>query len=188
MMTKINASIVALTTALTACALDPEDPGVEEARPTCVTDVATSQTECFETFTAAITQITDGRITDAPADARAYAGDAALRDRIHRADGVGAAAAFLLGVQYVDPNFQGNSLALTASRACSPAVTSTPEFQFALPLVFDNAISSFTAANNCVEVLYDQANCTGLHTDLANGHAQANLGAMNDKASCVQFF
>jgi hypothetical protein len=193
-MDKIKTSIIALTVAFTACGLDATDGQVDPpARSSCVTDVSTHETTCFDTFTAAIAMATDGRITDAPDDPRAYATDAALRARIDGvASGGGAqpAVSAVLGVIYKDANFGGDPAVYRGSHACSPVFNAAPEYEFAvMPAGFNDEVSSFTTANNCFMVLYAEGGCTGRTTDVNHAREEAYVGdAMNDKASCVRFF
>lgn len=189
-MEKLKASIIALTTAFAACAVDAMDDQASAPAKSCVTNATTGETACFDTFTDAIAMATDGRITDAPANASAYATDAALRARIDQIDVARPQTSFVLGTIFKDANWRGDAFTYVGSHACSLAFNASPEYEFGvMPAGFNDEVSSFTTSNNCFMVLYAEGGCMGRESDVNHAHGQAYVGdAMNDQASCVRFF
>jgi hypothetical protein len=188
------------------CATDP-DPGAEATTtapnqaapatgPHCVVHVPTGQTSCFDSFTQAISAATNGRIADAPADARAALADDSFRTRINAlADAtprtldraVRPRLTVVIAIQYEDAGFQGATLTSTADFGCDGNF-GTIDFELAvMPSGWNDEISSFSAFSNCAEVLYENGGFGGAQTQLATELSYVG-DALNDEASTIRWF
>jgi hypothetical protein len=141
-----------------------------------IADSSASAGTCYLTFAEAIAVATDGRVHLANASRSRAVSAAEL------APGVGGGAVVpnttvVIGIDYMDPNFQGSTFTWTAPAACGNYQTSSE------PTGWDNKISSVAAFSNCATTLHDGAefgNPAFLVT--VNGSA-GSLGTFNDKTS-----
>jgi hypothetical protein len=202
---KISSSILSLLTvaSLTSCiaAEDPQSaPSVGEhsselargaAQRHCVVaslaqpqDGATAgeanaaPAQCFETFPAAIAAATRGRVQLPPS-----ATPETVDDRTLNGNAVTPSATFVIGIEFVDANFQGATLTITSSVTCSGFVHTISS----MPSGWNDVISSAKAFSNCNN---------SFHFENINfGGAQVNCGtacgfvgsAMNDRTSSIRW-
>jgi hypothetical protein len=167
----------------------------------CVIDVGTRATACYASFTEALSTATGGRITDAPADARAALSDGTLVARINDRDAMPKAegradrdltlwAIFFMGPQYSEWSF---TLSATSGPCTTPlsdvdGYITTYEMQHWLVggqyTSIDNEISSFQCFNNCWCRLYDG---DGVGDYIGYSPKEEVLGPMENRASSIYF-
>lgn len=160
--------------------------GPGTANPHCVGSVSSNAVSCYSTFREAIAFATGGAITDAP-DARAALADDGFARRIN-ALAIRPNVDVLIGIDYVDINFQGNTFTWTSFIGCD-GDPNTMDFSTASlsPFRWNDVISSFHSFSSCQTVLFENDNFGGATTQKAVD--LAGLGAaMNDRASSIQWF
>jgi hypothetical protein len=138
---------------------------------------------CFDSFRAAIAFATDGRVADAPESASTAAVDPAFAARL---DGAVTAGSAVLGLEYVNVNYGGGSLTLSAAYGCDNS--SDVDWQFgSLPSGWNDRISSFRSFSNCIQRLYRDVNF-GVAITPATASMSWVGSAANDQASSVRFY
>jgi hypothetical protein len=169
---------------------------------------------CYSTFTEAIADSTDGRITDAPADAADAVTDARLKARLaalaeakktpgqvtktgkvtqsgQQPTAADAAAAITLSAECKDINFGGGfCMVAEGNHICTTPVTDVDYFVENLAeqaTEFNDAISSYITdvfATNCLVRHFEHANFGGLSTPFRQ--TQSNIGPdMNDRTTAL---
>jgi hypothetical protein len=175
----------------------PSSAVANEAPRHCVSGPS-DEVQCFATFTEAIALATGGRITDAPADARAALDDPAFADRINEPllGGIHPDTTYVIGIDYIDANYGGNTWVWYRTTPCDgnlgtidysiPNLNAEPYSEYG----FNDSISSFHSYANCQTVLYADWYYEGAAT---NGGApivdMSYVGnAMNDQASSIRWY
>jgi hypothetical protein len=166
--------ILPFTVAGSANAVKPEQH--------CVADVSVpghgwaTPATCYLTFAEAIAAATGGRVHLSNASRSRAVSVAEL------APGVGGGAVVpnttvVIGIDYMDPSFQGSTLTWTAPAACGNYQTSSE------PTGWDNKISSVAAFSNCATTLHDGANFGNPAFLVTVNGSAGSLGTFNDKTS-----
>jgi hypothetical protein len=146
------------------------------AKVSTLADGSSSVVTCYLTFAEAIAVATDGRVQLAHASRSRAVSVAEMASSV----GVGAVVpntSVVIGIDYMDPNFQGSTLTWAAPAACGNYQTSSE------PTGWDNKISSVAAFSNCATTLHGGANFGNpAFLVMVNGSA-GSLGTFNDTTS-----
>jgi hypothetical protein len=157
------AAVVALPTAANAApAAAPS-----KQHPYCVLHASQGNTtSCYSTFTAAISDGTNGRVTDAPAAASSTSAD--LDRRINAAttkagtpQAKAAAGGTVIGINYWDVGYAKYSWVVETSYGCDNDKTTRDWLISLRGSGWDNQISSFRTFGNCQSFNYDAYDWTG---------------------------
>jgi hypothetical protein len=195
------ASLLALPVCfLGACATDLETSAAPGGKH-CVS-TASGDATCYATFTEAIAAATDGRITDAPADAADAVGDDTFTARLNglaTARSGPKASSVVIGIVYKDAHYQGGSTwVFSQPHGCDGNYnTSFRDFEVgnlnAWPYSdfgFNDAISSFHSYSGCRTVLFEDWHWLGAAswggTPLADMDYVGD--ALNDRASSIAWY
>lgn len=208
--TRLFAALVAAVSVLSIFSVGtaqaaPKDKDVRSDMQNCTLEVETRATQCFRTLTEAIFHVTQGRVADAPADARKLASD---KDTVAKLNA--PAASLVLGVFYYWENYgagqSSNPVLVISSNTGVPCTQTTSDVNYSVsPLAdfsssgghnWNNNIRSAKVFNvehpagvinfnNCFANLYDLPNFGGTSTGyLANS---SDLGSMRDRAESIRF-
>ncbi|MFJ9696340.1 hypothetical protein [Kitasatospora sp. NPDC101183] len=120
-----------------------------------------------------------------PQDARTALSDERFAAQI---DGAGspaaAASSVVVSTEYMDGNFGGASLSITAEAPCSPGKGYNLQV---LTGAWNDSISSYRTFNNCQERHWEHAYLSGANTGWQIGDQDWIGDAMNDKASSIDY-
>jgi hypothetical protein len=155
--------------------MEPVTPGSPGSR--------ISSVDCYPSFSEAIYAATDGAVS-LPPDASLKAQLQALRRQLEPMETKSlGSGSVLLGTDYVDSIYRGNTLSYVGSATCS----STVSYQFpAIPDPYNDQISSTQAYGGCNHnILYENSYYGG--ATLTCYPSCVGLGVMNDAASSRQF-
>jgi hypothetical protein len=152
---------------------------------------------CFTTFSAAISHATGGRVKLAP-DARSVDREQMLQANAEAASASSTAAesnsaaapkpaGAVLGVEYVNRNYSGDALVLSASSGSGCYSGTTYGFPNMALYDFDNRISSAEMFSNCVGKHHQGASYTGMHYYCDSARCP-ELGDLNDRTSSIKFY
>jgi hypothetical protein len=131
-----------------------------------------SQPQCFATFAEAIAAATGGAVHLSPSVKPSQLTQAML--------GVTPYTTTVIGVDYVDSNYGGNSLTWTST---SGGCTSTQSFQASsMPSGWNDVVSSALSYQNCNTYWHFQDSGFG-GAQLDCGPSCATMGVMNDQTS-----
>jgi hypothetical protein len=166
--------ILPFTVAGSASAVKPERHCVVSVD--VVGDGSAAPSTCYLTFAEAIAAATGGRVHLSNASRSRAVSAAEL------APGVAGGAvvpntSVVIGIDYLDPNFQGSTFTWTAPAACGNYQTSSE------PTGWDNKISSVAAFSNCATTLHDGANFGNPAFLVGVNGSAGSLGTFNDKTS-----
>jgi hypothetical protein len=125
----------------------------------CVQNLKTGKTECFGTFTAAISNATGGKITTAPADVPDATGRATLNRSIQAAD-VQADGEVIQGTFFDDRDFGGASWTVVGAGLCDGS-DGVINYQTNTIDGWADRISSVQPWANCKIWLYPEPELTG---------------------------
>ena len=129
----------------------------------CTLDAETGATACFATYTAAVADATDGRVLDAPADARTAVTDPAARALLDAPAGARTTLAgeydvpsgeVVHGTFFTDPNFGGSSFTVHGDGLCDD--DGSLDFKYTFPEEWWDQFSSVQAWANCSIYLYTE--------------------------------
>jgi hypothetical protein len=183
--------------------------GQTEARSgrTCVASLTSSSTvipnagsavadfRCFTTLSAAISHATGGRVQLAP-DAQRVDRDQILQANTEAAAASTTASAsaasprpagVVLGIEYVNRNYDGDALVLSASSGSGCYSGTTYGFPNMALYDFDNRISSAEMFSNCIGKHHQGASYTGSHYYCDSARCPS-LGDLNDRTSSIKFY
>lgn len=170
--------------------------------------VGKSTDTCYDTFTEAIADATNGKITDAPASADSVAGDAGFAARLNAAGAKkgspqanAAAGGTVIGIEWIHSLWKGSSWTAEADYGCDNNWNQLDWLQDNLGGTWLNdEISSFDTRfsgtyGDCIAVHYEHAYFYGasdkpevylLGMDRDEGrHCGTPLGMMNDRTSSI---
>lgn len=143
-----------------AIRIDPIEPGEKDSK---VYDF-----RCFNTFAEAIASATDG-VVQLPASTRTQ--------KLPAETFAGTLSSFVVGIDYQDSNFSGDTLVWTAPSPCSPTVSyGTPT----MPSGWNDKVSSAQAYSDCNFWWHFE------HTNYSGSQylcTCSSMSAMNDKTS-----
>jgi hypothetical protein len=161
--------------------------GPGTSAPHCVAHVSTGAVSCHASFPEAIAVATEGLIVDAPVDPKVALADPSFRNQVN-ALGDAPDVTVVIGIEFVDANFQGATLTVTAGSGCDGNPNTLDFFLSNLvPLGFNDVISSFESFSNCQTVLFQDINFGGVETQKAV--SMSFVGSVfNDQASSIQWF
>ncbi|WP_460517045.1 hypothetical protein [Flindersiella endophytica] len=156
---------------------------------------AVADFRCFTTFSAAISHATGGRVKLVPG-ARSVD-----RKQILQANAEVAAASTstsasaaaprptggVLGIEYVNRNYGGDALVLSASSGSGCYSGTTYGFPNMALYDFDNRISSAEMFSNCIGKHHQGASYTGMHFYCDSARCP-DMGDMNDRTSSIKFY
>jgi len=166
----------------------PAQAQVVEKDRHCVADVSAphTPTTCYDSFTVAIAKATDGRVTDAPDDARTATHDAHLTAQLTametRENGVAKLRA-PISIMYDDADFRGSSLIYTGDRDCTNEIG---DVIYSVALVrpeWNDRIGSYRAYRGCWLSLFKDLNWTGDSIPFAGD--RTDVGFMDDETSSI---
>jgi hypothetical protein len=157
---------------------------------------AVADFRCFGSFSEAISHATGGRVQLEPGARRVS------REEITRANAEAAAtspsttsasaatpkpAGAVLGIEYVNRNYEGDALVLSASSG--PGCYSGTSYGFPNMALydFDNRISSAEMFSNCIGKHHQGASYTGMHFYCDEARCP-EMGDMNDRTSSIKFY
>ncbi|GAA2757556.1 hypothetical protein [Actinopolymorpha rutila] len=143
-----------------------------------------SKVSCFGSFAESVSYATAGRVRLAP-------GARTVSTRQLQAAGVvstrsALAAQPLVGIEYEDSNYGGDSLVLYGSSGSGCYSGTWYGFPSMSSLGFDNRISSARMYSNCLGRHHDGTNYTGSYR-YCDGSC-STFGTMNDRTSSIKFF
>jgi hypothetical protein len=150
-------------------AAEPAGQGAQH----CTLDTATSARQCFADYTQAIAQASHGRITTAPADARAATRDPALRTQL----AAQPKGDVIQGTFFDGTDYTGDSLTVSGPDLC--VKDGVINWQLDLGDDWKNKVSSVQPWGNCWIWLYPE---TGLNGDRDGPFKEntGNIGAFMD--------
>jgi len=161
----------------------------------CVTNVENASTTCYGSFTEAVAKATDGRVTDAPAQAQTAMNDRRLDAQLNasntkKSGGVttanrAAAADVVIGIEFDGSYRGGDSLTYTASRLCTGSVTDREFSVASMSSRWNDDIGSYRAYGNCWAKHFEHNNFGGNSTPFHSG--QDDMGGMEDETSSIQW-
>jgi hypothetical protein len=178
----VSASAETGSTATTTSTTTPE----RQAQSHCVTDVESLSLECFSSFRAAIAAATGGQVQDAPEDAQAAALDDGFTADLNQLSVVPQAEAeVVIGIEYEDPGFRGDSLIVKAPFGCDGLPGA--DWQMSqVPSGWNDEISSYKVFSNCLVEHWQQPGFAGAHVGPSGD--QSYIGdAMNDRTSSIRW-
>jgi hypothetical protein len=130
----------------------------------CVTNMSApnTPTTCYDSFTEAIAKATDGRVTDAPDNARKAANDPRLQTQLNsRAINTGGKAtpqtASPIEIAWEDTDFGGNTWIFSTNRDCTATLD---DIDFSEPYL-NFGIRSFRNYRGCASKHYEFPNFEG---------------------------
>ncbi|WP_157181247.1 hypothetical protein [Actinopolymorpha alba] len=139
---------------------------------------------CYDTFAESIRHATGGRVTVASGAESVTTKQLLTAGAI--STGTAAAAQPLLGIEYQNGSFGGESLVLYGSSGTGCYAGTWYGFPRMSDLGFDNRISSARAYSNCIGKHHDGTSYTGDYVYCES--SCSSLGAMNDRTSSIKFF
>jgi hypothetical protein len=146
-------------------------------------DATASEPTCYDSFAEAIEAATGGRLL-LDADANSVA-----QQDLQEAGAVSTPKAQvarpLLGVEYQNSSYGGNSLVLYGSSGSGCYAGEWYGFPSMASLGFDNRISSAKMYSNCVGKHHAGSSYTGDYT-YCSGNC-SSLGSLNDRTSSIKF-
>lgn len=163
----------------------------------CVAGMDGAGQQCFDTFTEAVAVATDGRITDAPASARAAATDESFRAEVaagaRAASGSGArspagaraAADIILGTFFEHEDYGGATFTVYGDGLCTK--DGKVDYNFTFPDDWKNIISSVQPWASCWLWLYPEPNLGGDRDGPFKENAPFIGPYMNDRTQSVGF-
>jgi hypothetical protein len=111
---------------------------------------------CYSSFTTAISKATGGRVTDAPADAKAALGDERLAGKLNglrpapaRSEVAPAANDIVISIEYSSTGWSGSSLIVNAWHTCDDWLDPVEFVLTGMPDGWNDEIESFRAYANC---------------------------------------
>ncbi|MGA2929299.1 MAG: hypothetical protein ABSG43_25580 [Solirubrobacteraceae bacterium] len=98
-----------------------------------------------------------------------------------------SSSSYVLGIEYVDANWQGSTFTWTGNHTCASTLSDIDYYVPSLvPYGWNDVISSFDSYSNCWTKLFENANFTGATYGFADSTSYVG-DAMNDRASSIQF-
>lgn len=193
----VAAATVAATTSIilspvaAGASPSPTNRAVPKPGQNCVVHLAASgSVSCYDTFTEAINDATNGKITDAPRNARTAVASAAFNNRINaiaqtKGQSAGQKASTVIEISYEHSSFQGASLTWETSGGCDNS--SDVDWQAgSINGWWNDRISSFRTYANCLSRHWEHSNFQGISTGYWG--TTGYIGdAMNDKASSIKW-
>lgn len=152
-------------------------PGQARQGQHCIVGLNGDGRQCFGTFEAAVEAATDGRVDDAPASARAAAGDDAFRESL--------AGEVIQGTFFEHDDYGGASLTVYGAAPCEK--DGWVEYQLDLGDWWQDRISSVQPWANCWLWLYPEPDLGGSR-DGPFKENTADIGSfMNDRTESIGF-
>lgn len=201
--TRVFATLAAVAAALTVSATgsaqaEPKGKGAESAAQNCTFEVQTRATQCFRTLTEAVFHVTQGRVANAPADARKLAADKGVTAQLNA-----PASSLVLGIFYYWENYGQPSLIFwsVSGQPCTGPISDVdygapwlPDYTSTGGVNWNNNIRSFKAFNveypagvinynNCYANLFDLPFYVGDSTGYLP--SSSDLGVMRDRAESI---
>lgn len=144
---------------------------------------STSEPICFDTFAESIDFATGGRLTLTPS--AKSVDEAQLRDAGAVSTSDAQVARPLLGVEYQNSSYGGDSLVLYGSSGTGCYAGDWYGFPNMASFGFNNRISSAKMYSNCLGKHLDGTSYTGDYTYCDS--SCSSLGSMNDRTSSIKF-
>jgi hypothetical protein len=133
---------------------------------------------CFATFQEAIFAATNGRVQLPSSVSRE-----AMDDRMLNGNALIQNASFVIGIEFVDSNFQGATLTITNSVTCIGFTHTIAS----MPAGWNDVVSSAKAFSNCNHsVHFENSNFGGASIDCGAGCGFIG-GALNDRTSSIRW-
>lgn len=186
--------VAALGTASLATSAHAATPSkTAEPNRHCVINVSNDALSCYDSFTEAIAKATGGRITDAPDNAREAMKDPRLAAQLNaptatKGSSVAAAADVVIGVEWEDSDFEGDSLTFHAPSGCTGTTSDIDWVKAVLPADWNDEIGSYKGTQgfaNCWVKHFEHIHFSGISTAFDNG--QSDMGWMDDETSSIQW-
>ena len=160
----------------------------EAAPQHCVVSLDSGESTCYSSFSDAIAAATEGRIADAPADARAAVVDDTFTARL---DAVGATvgasyATYVVGIFFQHSNYQGATYTITAGGTCTSTLSDTDFSLASMASGWNDVVSSFKCYANCYCKIYEHTNFGGATYGYYSSSSYVGA-AMNDRCSSITF-
>jgi hypothetical protein len=155
----------------------------------CVTNVSVpnAPTTCYDSFTTAIAKATEGRITDAPENARKAANDPRLQTQLNatgaKKNGLGTAAVSPVTILYRDADFGGGSWILTGDHDCTGPTDNRDYWMDYVGDSWNDDIGSYKAYRNCWLMLFEDIGYGGASIPFAG--TRTDLGILDDAVSSI---
>jgi hypothetical protein len=112
--------------------------------------------QCFQTFSAAISNATGGRVTSAPNDPQAALSSKSLTNKINAAPTLQTlASGYVIGVLYEHINYGGATFTVTAGQPCTGPLEDEYYIPSLVPYGWNDVVSSFRSYNNCWTKLFE---------------------------------
>jgi hypothetical protein len=155
----------------------------------------TGKVLCYNTFPEAIVAATGGRVTSAPADARAALDDLAFTEKVNKAGNparaggvIGYKSETIIGIEYTHIGYAGSTYTITAGWGCTTDMD-YPEWEFSFwRTPWETSISSFRTYGNCWAEHFDHAFWHEGQDHTGYQPSQYYIGEwMNDRASSVRW-
>ncbi|WP_283133028.1 hypothetical protein [Rhizohabitans arisaemae] len=147
-----------------------------------------ARTTCHTSFREAISVATDGRIPDAPEDARSFVKDPVYTARVNelgteRSQFGTSSASLIVSIEYQLTGHRGLTLTYTNPTPCT---SSKSDVEFSDDLTgdgWDNKISAFQGYNGCYVNHFQLSGFGGESTGFRNG--SGNLGWMDNRTTSL---
>jgi hypothetical protein len=173
-----------------------QSEGTSKASRHCVKSISNvnKQVECFDSFTAAMSAATDGRITDAPADAGAAMKDQRFLEKLRPTGATEtetiqpAGEERPIAILFSDADMEGSTLTYTADTRGCPRPHDATDINFADPYVgnaWNDQAESIATFNSCRAKLWEHRDFTGASIDFA--FDRTDFGILADKVSSIQW-
>ncbi|TDB81360.1 hypothetical protein E1264_32835 [Actinomadura sp. KC216] len=145
---------------------------------------------CYDTFTQAVTDATNGKITNAPRDAATAVASKTFNDRINavaqvKGRSAAGAAATVIEISFEHRDAGGSSLTWETSSGCNDS--GGVEWQVGnVSGWWNDRISSFRTYARCQGKHWEHSNFRGASTGFWNSTSYIG-NAMNDRTSSIQW-
>lgn len=156
----------------------PSEAGNCVARALPSGSSATPTVKCFATFSSAITYATDGKVHLRNAARARFVSESEMSGATAATvNPTGANTRYVLTIDYVDANFQGNTLTWYQSAKCGSFASGS------MPSGWNDVVTSLVNYSGCASTLFWNIHF-GQPTYLTHvGASVARLGSFNDRTS-----
>ncbi|HVK24472.1 MAG TPA: hypothetical protein VM677_24200 [Actinokineospora sp.] len=161
-------------------------PAQAEPNRHCVVSLADNTTKCHNSFQAAISAATGGRVTLTANTPAAAAADPAFASALDRAAGTMAAqASTVIGIEYSSDDYEGSSLIYSAPWGCDgDKDVAYPDWWVnELPAWWNDEIESFRTYAGCAALHFWDSYRNG--SWLGYWYSWGDLHWMNNEASSI---
>ncbi|GAA0561594.1 hypothetical protein [Actinomadura livida] len=160
----------------------------------CVTNVATGQMQCYDTFPQAISAATGGQITDAPQSPAAAVASRSFEQRINAAGRQAASSAAPLATVTLSIEYDWNYYQTTAGSNTYTGTSgcdsdgSVEWMKNNLGDSWNDRISSFKGYNGCQVRHFQHENGAGAYTTpVGQNPSMMDHGGLNNQASSIHW-